>query len=516
VEDSEHLNTSFLYCHQVLHLLPDRVCLVEADGRIQMCNPAFAEAHGQSVEAMMGLFLREVVDPQRAKRLTEKMEQVRSSGESGLMEEECEGIVEEHRIFPMREDDGRIQRVAWMSRDITDRRHLERAHSRNVQMLETLLANLPGMAYHCRNEAGWPMDFVSEGAMELTGYPASSFNMNNPFLYAELIHPEDRERVWQTVQRGVRDNSPFTMEYRIVDAEGREKWVWEKGRLVERVEQGDDVLEGFILDISERKQLDILRAENAENELALEKARKAESLARMAGAVAHHFNNKMQAVIGCLELADAQIEGMCGKQCDAGDEVREGLRAAMQAATISRNMLTILGNTMVDTWRIDLNEWFQEIAAIPLPEPATVQTEWPNSPLWIVANPGEMQDLLGNLLSNAAEANPGGRIFLRLRLTRHPPAPGAWIRPENWKAQGNSWALLEVADEGPGIPLQVRDQIFDPFFTTKFTGRGLGLAMCLGIVRKCGGVMEVADGEKGGAVFRVWLPCESVGKDLAC
>ena len=119
--------------------------------------------------------------------------------------------------------------------------------------LATLLSNLPGMAYRCRNDAAWTMEFVSEGAFGLTGYHAEDLVENGKVGYADLIHPADRQSVWDTVQLCLARREPFVMEYRLIHADGRERWVWEQGQ---GVFDSDELrwLEGFIIDITERKK----------------------------------------------------------------------------------------------------------------------------------------------------------------------------------------------------------------------------------------------------------------------
>jgi len=120
-------------------------------------------------------------------------------------------------------------------------------------MLTTLMGNLPGMAYRCNNDPDWTIEFVSEGTYALTGYHSEDLVGNRVVSYGELIHPDDRRHVWDTVQEGLRLQDRFQIMYRIITADGRLKWVWEKGMGIFS-ETGEFVaLEGFITDITERK-----------------------------------------------------------------------------------------------------------------------------------------------------------------------------------------------------------------------------------------------------------------------
>jgi PAS domain S-box-containing protein len=120
--------------------------------------------------------------------------------------------------------------------------------------LQTLLGNLPGMAYRCRDNRDWSMDIVSTGCLQLTGYSAEDLTANRRFSYADLIHPEDRQMVWDGVRQGVDHGRPFELTYRIRTASGEEKWVWERGLGVLSAQGEVEDLEGFITDITDLKR----------------------------------------------------------------------------------------------------------------------------------------------------------------------------------------------------------------------------------------------------------------------
>src|SRR6185369_16882165 len=117
-------------------------------------------------------------------------------------------------------------------------------------------SNLPGMAYRCRNDKDWTMEFVSEGCIELTGYKQAGLVQNRTISYAQLIHPDDRESTWNDVQAALREERPFKLVYRISTAAGVEKWVWEQGRGIFGPDGELLAVEGFITDITERKRLE--------------------------------------------------------------------------------------------------------------------------------------------------------------------------------------------------------------------------------------------------------------------
>lgn len=137
----------------------------------------------------------------------------------------------------------------------------------------TLVSNLPGMAYRCRNDANWTMEFVSEGCKELTGYNPADLVENGTIAYAELIQADDRGAVWEDVQAAIKERGPFRLIYRIRTRAGEERWVWEQGRGIFSNSGQLAALEGFITDITDRKR--------AEETLACSERRSREQLAEL-------------------------------------------------------------------------------------------------------------------------------------------------------------------------------------------------------------------------------------------
>jgi len=119
--------------------------------------------------------------------------------------------------------------------------------------LNTLLSNMPGMAYRCKNDSDWTMILVSDGCFDLTGYTPQELVENQTIAYGQITHPDDRGRVWDEIQKAVEKQTSFQLEYRIITASQQEKWVWEQGRCMQSLVNDQTILEGFITDITERK-----------------------------------------------------------------------------------------------------------------------------------------------------------------------------------------------------------------------------------------------------------------------
>ncbi|WP_181685174.1 PAS domain S-box protein [Halorhabdus salina] len=147
---------------------------------------------------------------------------------------------------PVFDDEGSVSEIVGFVRDITER--VER-----TRRLETLIGNLPGIVYRCRNEPGWPMEYVKGDCEAITGYAATAIENQSVVWGEDVIHPDDRERVWQAVQDSLDAEGHFELTYRIRTADGETRWMWERGQLVDG-RNDEPVLEGFITDITERKE----------------------------------------------------------------------------------------------------------------------------------------------------------------------------------------------------------------------------------------------------------------------
>ncbi|MEL7669136.1 PAS domain S-box protein [Methanobacterium sp.] len=139
-------------------------------------------------------------------------------------------------------------------KEIDNLKLTERALKENERTFETLISNLPGVVYRCSNDLNWTMEFVSDGCLELTGYQSEDIIMNKNVSYVDLIHPEDRKMVWDTIQKALKEKEHFKITYKIITADSKEKHVWEQGKGIFSPEGDLIALEGFITDITKRKK----------------------------------------------------------------------------------------------------------------------------------------------------------------------------------------------------------------------------------------------------------------------
>lgn len=188
--------------------------------------------------------------------------------------------------------------IGWISPLFASIARSQAALCESERKLSALMGNLPGMAYRCMNDPNWTMEFVSKGCIPLTGYHPSELLGNQKVSYNDVIHPDHRAVVWEQVQSALKQRHSFHLVYRIRTASGDEKWVWEQGGGVYS-EQGDVLaIEGFITDVTERRQAeDVLR--RAHEELEMRVAQRTAELTRA--------NERLQKEIAERTLAEEAL-----------------------------------------------------------------------------------------------------------------------------------------------------------------------------------------------------------------
>ena len=323
--------------------------------------------------------------------------------------------------------------------------------------------------------------------------------------WMNLVHPDDRTLMADYLHNIVLgQHQAFDKTYRILRHDDqRVGWVHGLGRLDYDAQGRCLRLSGTIQDITARKQAE---AERAQLEAQTWQLQKAESLGRMAGAIAHHFNNQLQVVAGNLELIGIP------QDASVAECLHEAMQATRQASKISRLMLTYLGRTTDKQSPVDAAELCRQgLSLFQSSTRVVVQTDLPEPGPVILASAPQFQQMLTNLLTNAAESgrlDPGAiRLFVKTVSARELPAAHRF--PLDWQPQAQDYVCLGVADAGCGISPENLDKIFDPFFSSKFTGRGLGLSVVLGLVRAHHGCITVESAPGQGSTFQLFFPALS-------
>ena len=253
--------------------------------------------------------------------------------------------------------------------------------------------------------------------------------------------------------------------------------------------------------------LEHLKAEIAERtrlEAQFQQAQKMESVGQLAGGIAHDFNNILAAMMMNLSLLDSDPNLTAGM----GESVQELTHEAKRAANLTRQLLLFSRRQIAQRKVLDLNEVLDNLLKMLrrlLGEHIDLLLRAGNTPLWIEADPGMMEQVVMNLCVNARDARPnGGRLVLKAQRADVDEAHAQ----RHAEARPGGFALLAVEDQGCGMDERTLEKIFEPFFTTKDVGKGtgLGLATVYGIVKQHGGWVEVETQVGRGTVFRVYLP----------
>lgn len=256
----------------------------------------------------------------------------------------------------------------------------------------------------------------------------------------------------------------------------------------------------IVRDISERK---VAEEEKKQLELQLLHAQKMESIGRFAGGLAHDFNNILSAILGYSELVIMETP----PNHPSAQPLSIIKQSAEKAAALTRQLLTFSRKQVVEPQAVDLNRLVDNIVKMltrMIPEDIVIDTQTTCQGRQVLADPGQLEQLIMNLAVNAADAMPqGGKLLIRTEeLQQHS------LRPGGGTIAPGPCVQLTVADTGAGMDQATMQQIFEPFFTTKAQGKGtgLGLAMVYGIVKQHHGTIRVESNPSQGTTFKVVLP----------
>ena len=337
-------------------------------------------------------------------------------------------------------------------------------------------------------------------AATLLGVPRGAL-VKQPF--PRFILTEDADIYYRCRKQLFESGEPQACEVRIVPQGGANLWA----HLAATAAQDDKdapVCRMVLTDITSDKQAEERKKLEAQNRL----LQKSESLSRMAGAIAHTFNNQLQAAMMNLEVAMKELPQNAG----LAEPLANAMKAVRKTADASGLMLTYVGQTAGKRVPVDLSKVCQRsvtlVRAGMLPKSVILEADLPAPGPTIKADANQIQQALTNLLANAWEAcgGRGGAIHLRVREVAAAEIPAPHRFPVDSQLQAERYACVELADTGCGIAEEDIEKVFDPFFSTKFTGRGIGLAVVVGILRGHGGAATVESKLGVGTVFRVFLP----------
>lgn len=317
----------------------------------------------------------------------------------------------------------------------------------------------------------------------------------------ELTHPDDAGPSGAALRAHLQGDTPFyEAEFRIRDRAGAWMWVLARGRVIERDDVGKPVrVCGTYVDISEQKRL----------EEHLLQSTKMEAIGRLAGGVAHDFNNILTAISGYTEFAIEQLE----RGSPAHADLEQVAKAAVKASALTRQLLAFSRQQVTEPRAVNLNAVVRDMEKMlrrVIGEDLDLSTSLAADIGCIWADLGQIEQVIMNLCVNARDAMPdGGRLTLRTRNSLMQPESAD--RPPG--LQPGQYVCLDVIDTGTGMDAGTLARIYEPFFTTKRPGEGtgLGLATVYGIVQQVSGHIECRSQPGRGTQFTVYLPLHAEG-----
>ncbi len=401
---------------------------------------------------------------------------------------------------------GRPARITSVG-DISERIRAVEALRESEEMFRSLAEKSPNMIFI---HQGGRVVYANEQCERLTGYSRDEL-CRPDFDFLTLIAPESIEIVKAQLAKHIRGEEVPPYEYSVLASDGRRIQALCATRLIGY--QGTKAILGVITDISDRK-----RAE--QERLGLEQqilhAQKLESLGVLAGGIAHDFNNLLMGVLGYASL----ILGELAPEAPMRPAIEKIEQAALRAADLTNQMLAYSGKGKFVVRKVQLSDVVTEIARlleVSISKKTSLRFDFKEDLPPIEADATQLRQVIMNLITNASEAI-GDRSGVVSIATGSITADSDYLAgtyPEHDLPEGE-YVFLEVSDTGCGMDQETVSKIFDPFFSTKFTGRGLGLAAVLGIVRGHQGTIKVYSEQGTGTNIKVLFPAADPGKaDLA-
>ena len=304
-----------------------------------------------------------------------------------------------------------------------------------------------------------------------------------PDLARDGIHPDDRDRV-RALAREARELSiPTRTEFRFIARDGRVVWVLDHTIPVRDAAGKTLCHQGFLLDITEQKQL----------EEQLRQSQKMEAVGQLAGGIAHDFNNMLTAITGYAELLAYSFE----EGDPRADDVEQVRKAAGHAAALTRQLLAFSRKQVLLPQRLDVNEVVRGLESMlgrTLGAEVELTTSFARTLSAVETDADQLAQVVVNVALNGRDAMPAGGSLT--------------IATSDVSRDSQPFVCVEVTDTGSGMDEETRSRVFEPFFTTKVSGKGtgLGLATAYGFVSQSGGRIEIESALGQGSTFRVLLP----------
>ena len=482
---------------------------IDLEGLFTFFNPALCRMLGYTPDEMLGMpYARLYGDEEARKRAYDAYAHAYHTGvdmqlfDWSLVRKDGTRAFFEISISLVREDVDKASGFRGIVRDVTDRKRAENALREAEGRYRELFENANDIVYTHDLEGRFT-------AFNKAGETVSGYTREEVMILTidEILAPEYREVAREMFRRKLDDGSNTRYETEIISKTGQRVPIEISTRLIERDGQPVGV-QGIARDITERKRAE---AEREKLEAQVQHSQKLEGLGVLAGGIAHDFNNLLVGMLGNAGLAMSRME----PDAPARSFVQKIEATAQRAAELTNQMLAYAGKGSFVKRPLNLSELAREMGqllAASISKNVALQYDCDPTLPMVEGDSAQIHQVILNLVTNASDAvgEKPGAITLRTFACDIGPdfKTEAYLNEE---VKPGRYVCLEVKDTGCGMPPETQARIFDPFFSTKFTGRGLGLAAALGIVRSHGGAVSVRSNPGAGTTFRVYFPaCGSV------
>ncbi len=475
----------------------DAIFIIDADspdaGRIVSANKAAARIQGCGIDELNMMKIQDLDTPEAATPTFERFGRI-LSGEQLVFE--VEHVRKDGSVFPVEVNAGLItikghRYVLAFERDITERKLALEALSRSEKKFRDLLETIRLLAVMLDCDGN--INFCNDFLLSLTGWARDEVIGRNWFdIFIPAGTRSSIREVFRAVVSGAQDVSHY--ENSILTSDGNLLTiVWDNTTL--HSPEGSVIGTASIgVNVTEHRKL----------EEQLRRSQKLEAIGQLAGGVAHDFNNILSAIIGYGHLIHAKLDDRDPLK-NYNEQI---LHAAENARTLTQSLLSFGRKQLINPKPVDLKEIVtnhEGLLSRLIREDIEIILDCPGDCLVVLADRGQIEQILMNLVTNARDAMPsGGRLVIGTKKTA---VDQAFIDAHGYGEIGD-YAVLSVSDSGQGMDAKTKERIFEPFFTTKEQGKGtgLGLSTVYGIVMQHSGHITVNSIPAMGTTFRIYLP----------
>jgi two-component system, cell cycle sensor histidine kinase and response regulator CckA len=489
---------------QILDLTPDPIAVTNQEDEITFINQAFCELIGYQRSEILGQKMAKLQAWEKPELMTTARERLSRDGyidtiEMPMLSKDKTRHQVEVSVAQVEFDEATA--MIFAGRDVTESRHAERAASRSRKQLLSV-SELAHIGHFSIDLASGAATWTPE-LYRIFGRDPECFQPAVDTVRA-LFHAEDRAAVDRSVL-AVRDTcNAQQVHFRVVRPNGEIRYclsiIEAEGSSVPPAQ----IIYGLVQDLTELR-----RAEEEQRKLEQQvmQSQKLESLGVLAGGIAHDFNNLLTSILGNADMALSEL----APTNPARQSIEDIEIVSRRAADLCRQMLAYSGKGRFVVQAISLNDIVREMAhllSISISKKVVIKYNFYADLPSVMADATQMRQVVMNLITNASEAiaEVSGVVTLSTGVM---DCDDEYLKEAIGDRNINPagpYVYLEVADTGCGMEPETLDRIFDPFFTTKFTGRGLGLAAVLGIVRGHKGALRVYSEKKRGTTFKILLP----------